>query len=332
MPVSDPYSLARFANLPAELRLQIWSFYFNSPRIHVLHATKDANTDRERILLACTTLDAQINRPVSPRIRTDICREAREVALLSLNSRERIGTLTAPVSYEAVFRPVQQGAPTVAAINQQQQQEQERREQQQRRRQEEEASAGNDGVDVDWDYDLIYLCSPASAYPFMSLARRSWASKVQRLAVALPWQTPSSPERVLPSGGKSLHFNGELLSRAMQSLKALREISVVSLPPLESTGQSEAARAASPEDGSVVTQNLTRSAFGFVGFADYMRRARMAPISDSSVDMTRVSLALKQQLRELGRQHYVAVTKVVDADCCRLGNGEYQRRRRGVPQ
>ncbi|KAK4031290.1 hypothetical protein C8A01DRAFT_42244 [Parachaetomium inaequale] len=98
-----PFTL--FPNLPTELRLQIWLLYFESPRIHILHDTKDADANPDRVLLTCTTIDAQTSIPLPPRIRTDISREAQSVALSLKQPRERIRTLTTPVAYKRIHDP-----------------------------------------------------------------------------------------------------------------------------------------------------------------------------------------------------------------------------------
>lgn len=293
-------SFTVFPHLPTELRLHIWVLYFESPRIHVLHDAKDADADPEQILLTCTTIDAETGTPVSPCFRTDINHEARRVALGLKRPRERVRTLAEPVDYSAVHglrwrRASGRGQPQP--------------------------------VDVDWANDLIYVCSPKSSYPFMSLAQRPWANKVQRLAGAQPWHTLGSPAG---DRQRDFQFDSQLLYHAVRVMPALKEIAVVLVPPLEADGGSEPQRAVSSE-GSEVANGSKRTAFGFIEFAEYMRQPRAGPIRGDSVDVARASLALINQLGNLGMHSGVAVRKLVDVDCCRLQDGEYRRRQRNVP-
>ncbi|KAI0016608.1 hypothetical protein F4780DRAFT_783036 [Xylariomycetidae sp. FL0641] len=55
-----------FNALPQELRLIIWEFYFQAPRLHVVHPAPESHgrtPPREVLLFACTSLDAATSRP-----------------------------------------------------------------------------------------------------------------------------------------------------------------------------------------------------------------------------------------------------------------------------
>lgn len=322
-----------FPNLPTELRLHIWHLHFTSPRIHILHNAADASTDPECVLLTCTTIDPKTGTPLPPLVRTDITHEARTVAQRLPHPRERIRTLTDPVDYTTLsFTPGQWHGPpqqpTPAHGHKQQQ-----------------------PVDIAWPTDLIYLCTPRSAYAFMSLARRAWAGRVQRLAAAVPWWTDGPRPEDRHSGDTWLRgfpfsgfpFSCALLGPVVQALPAVREALVVLVPSVP--GLVEGAVGVEPVQGGagdvvadegaggICAAGLERGEDGFAGFAEYMRQSRAGGMSKASIHLAGVSGALEYRFERPGRGSGIAARKcavlqVVDVDCCRLQDGEYRRRRR----
>lgn len=266
-----------FQRLHTEIRLLIWEFHFAARRIHILYPSETSECDTACILLAHKTLDAVTKRLVSGRIRSDINREARRVASKS-TSRERIYSFCAPLPIESLFRPTAQSRYG-------------------------EPAANREPLDIDWSADLIYICSPESIMPFMSLARRPWAGKIQNLALAIPW-TSLDPR----TKQTRLAFECELLPDAMKSLSGIKSVTVISLP--QRPGGNEPAEAKS----GLSRLNCQRDLYGFMPLTVYTEQGLMPGELLSLMDDTRIKLALTTKFNRYGAKANVTITRGVDID------------------
>ncbi|KAH8682345.1 hypothetical protein BX600DRAFT_505949 [Xylariales sp. PMI_506] len=196
--------------------------------------------------------------------------------------------------------------------------------------------AGRATTEVDWEADLLFVCSTSSEQAFRSLGEQAWAHKVHRLAVLVP----SRAETDIPFGP------GYIVSHTLRSMVALTEVYVVMIP--SHVHRSRSRRQSSHHRGNAAEESLhedrvkneaiadrfmalKRDAFGFVPYVDYLKE-----IGVTTAEMTqgrhltyqRTALSFKQALQYHLDWPHVKLQKVVDVDCLMLGESSYHRRQR----
>ena len=309
-----------FPQLDEYLRRLVWKFYFDAPRIHVLHDPyptigPNERVDYDVILTNCTILDASTNIPVSSYIRYDIDRESRHVALGLKPKRERIHPLPEKKSLSTTHFNIR--TPHTSHTR--------------------SIPVGrNDPIDIDWTNDLFYFYSPSSGVHIKGARRRyALSAKIQNIALAYPFQTRLiSKDRTEPTEPKPQYFEFDHrnVNDMFKTLPPVREILVAALPPppiSDDAGQ-EAAPATSSND-----HGLERDEFGFVPFVDYLRtpqREQARRIRAAVMDTARIHIAIQTHLELTKRLDAVSVKKCVDIDGWEPLDGTYQRQKRGVPQ
>lgn len=332
MTMASPTDFQCFPRMDEYLRRMVWRYYYESPRIHVVHEATAPEMDPEVIELTCSSFDATHNMPVATFHHHDINRESRAVALLvqRLHGRERLRNMLQPLTTPSIFHREWPMIPAEWSWRQHHQ---------------EHGGVMMPPVDVDWANDLIYICSPASGLPFASFWRGhgGWASKIQRLALALPFETittamarphPTIPRNlVVPS---TFGFNANTLGRMFDVFTSLKEILVVSLPPSIPVASSMADQPMVAHDNDNVDDDedgndddIKRDEWGFITFSDYLKQKHGVEnrrFSRNTTDTTRIYLSVQQQRPEGCN---VKVSKCVDLDGRQLANGRYRRRSRG---
>ncbi|OTB01024.1 hypothetical protein M426DRAFT_224640 [Hypoxylon sp. CI-4A] len=283
-----------FNNLPKELRLLIWEYHFESARLHVVHPAPESqsrNPKREVLLFRCTILDSATNlvmvdgRPPSSLIN----REAHHVAL----SCKRAWT---PVRFgkdlaESVSQRTRITANIVANNN---------------NNNNNNMAAGftehsddeqSPPVYVDWDRDMLYLCVSHAEQAFWSLRTVRWRDRVQKLAVLVP---QSEFDRAIPFGPT------DPIREVLESLVELEELLVVLVPLADVMLPAAAAAAAAP----LPIRGLSRDAFGFVPYVDYLKKAGLA---DNHIMYARTAMSFREALSGLPKR--IRLERVVDVDC-----------------
>lgn len=342
----SPIDFQCFPRMDEYLRRMVWRYYYESPRIHVIHEAGAPEIDPEVIELTCSSFDATHNIPVATFHHHDINRESRAVALLvqRLHGRERLRNMLQPLPTPSIFHREWPTQPT----------EWKSKSRSRRQHQQEHGGVMMPPVDVDWANDLIYVCSPASGLPFASFWRGhgDWASKIQRLALAQPFETPTTamarPRPTIPRDDvepSTFRFNANTLGQMFDVFTGLKEILIVSLPPSIPVASSLAdqSMAANDDDNDdhddhddndnddhVNDDNdIKRHEWGFITFSDYLRQKHGVEnrrFSRNTTDTTRIFLSVEQQRPEGCN---VKVRKCVDLDGRQLANGKYRRRSRG---
>lgn len=303
-----------FPQLDEYLRRMVWKFYFESPRIHVIHEPAAPAYDPEVIELTCTTFDATFNLPIPSYLHYNIDHESRQIALGLKPKRERIQRLLKPVATPSVFHAQWPTDPVELGHN-----------------------PPTDGppIDIDWDNDLFYICSPESGLPFASLRRRGdWVGKIQKLAIAQPFETPTTAlNRPSPAAPRALEnvrhfrFNATILEDTLSAFGSLREMSVVCLPPA-----SLSMTDAQDEEYDVSSDGFVRDESGFVPFGDYLKQksgVENRRLGRNTTDTTRIYLALQERLTAMGKLTGISLKKCIDIDGKQLPDGSYHRRKRG---
>ncbi|KAI2632478.1 hypothetical protein GGS26DRAFT_77868 [Hypomontagnella submonticulosa] len=290
--MTSPTTFECFNLLPKELRILIWEYHFESARLHVVHPAPESqnrNPKREVLLLHCTVLDSATNlvildgRPPSPLIN----HEAHAVA----------------VSCKRVWRPIRFGRDLAESVTSG------------RGRvplqfaliasgsatEHIDAQTQSRPVYVDWDRDMLYLCVSHAEQAFWSLRSVDWRDRVQKLAVLVP---QSELDRAIPFGPT------DPIREVLDSLARLEELLVVLVPHTDvvETNATPASMA-----------GLSRDAFGFVHYVDYLKAAGLA---SNHILYARTAMSFREALAGLPRK--IKLNRVVDVDCltCEFG---YQR-------
>ncbi|OTA55214.1 hypothetical protein K449DRAFT_438764 [Hypoxylon sp. EC38] len=282
-----------FNKLPKELRILIWEYHFESARLHVVHpAPESRNKDpkREVLTFKCTVLDSATNlildaRPPTPLIN----HEAYDVAL----SCKRVWS---PIEfgkdiYESVVSnrsrgPLQfalgtgPGLVTEGDITHAQQ----------------------SPIYVDWERDMLYLCVSYAEQAFWSLRFVPWRTRVQKLAVVVP---QSEFDRAIPFGPT------DPIREVIDFLVRLKELLVVLVP------QSDVIV---PGKTSATVTGLSRDAFGFVPYVDYLQQASLGI---NHILYTRTAMSFREAIAGVPRK--IKLERVVDVDYVNGPFGYYQR-------
>ncbi|KAJ3577655.1 hypothetical protein NPX13_g2914 [Xylaria arbuscula] len=90
VPEGDDRTFHRFPDLPAELRLQIWEYYFDTPRIHVLYPVSRSPLTLDRTTLAYADLTAQTNHDAPASLRFAAARISCEALEVFRNKFDRV--------------------------------------------------------------------------------------------------------------------------------------------------------------------------------------------------------------------------------------------------
>lgn len=292
----------------------VWKFYFESPRIHVIHEPVAPIYDPEIVELTCTTLDAVSNIPVPSYLHYDIDRESRHVALGLKPKRERIQRPLNPIASPSIFHARWPTDPAGLDDN---------------------APKHVSPIDVDWTDDLFYICSPSSGLPFASFKRRgSWVRRIQKLALAQPFDTPTTAmDRVSPETPRStqnlsyLRFTDMTIEETIRTFESVRELSVVCLPSSQLAATDE-----QDEEHGTSNKSMSRDEFGFTLFGEYLKQkagVENRRFERNTTDTTRLFLALQERFTTNGKLHEVVIKKCVDIDGRQLPDGSYRRRKRG---
>lgn len=299
-----------FPHLDEYLRRMIWKFYFTAPRIHVIHESARPLDGSEVVHLACTTFDAESNIPVPSYLHWDIDRESRQVAQGLKPKRERIENLLRPIKTGTILSEAPQVEPP-------------------------ETPVGKVApVDIDWENDWIYIYSPDSVLPSLSLrVREDWVAKITKLAICEPMviNTPIYHRNIpnIPGNLEDIRdgYFPRLTSSLLHRLMALQEIEVVICTDnVSSIAKSDP----NGEEGGWCEQ-LPRNSVGFVSWHDYEKvnkRVEARRYGLGSPAMLSVHRKYENSWRH-DRGKKSALGMSVDIDGWQLGDRSYHRRRRG---
>lgn len=287
-------SFELFPQLHTEIRLQIWEYHFSVARIHVLHPVAPRFREPSKILLNCTTLDAVTSQIVPSQLRSDINHEAYAVAA-KVCPRQRIYNLTDPVSLVSLYGGNRiRGDLPARSLDEEQ------------------------GVDVSWEHDLIYVCSPESYLPFMGFYKQQWPQKIQHLAVSVPYYLSRNRFQSWRSEQRTPSFDGDLLPaavKAIPNLKTLRVALLVNETPVEVDEIEERSE-----------QEPARDDFGFITLEGYLNKNGDVGKLTSLTDHVRVYNILGTKLNETYPGNAIALEQCVDVDLRQASDGEYSRR------
>ncbi|KAI1106468.1 hypothetical protein F4804DRAFT_30392 [Jackrogersella minutella] len=280
-----------FNDLPTELRLMIWKFYFGSARLHVVHpAPESEHTDpmKEVLSYCCTVLDPLTNfvfqdaHPPSPLIS----REARDV-FLSLNRAwdpVRFGSDTSESVISHLpdqFNWLDHFADLLSSF------------------QRTERNASERPVYVDWGRDMLYICDPQTEQAVWALRNAPWRRNVRRLAFLVAQNEFS---------GAILFGPFAPIREILEVMTGLKELFVVLIPQTETAASAGVA-------------GLPRDAFGFVPYANYLKVAGLAA---DHMWYNRAASIIRKAMNSMPKQ--IKLERVVDVDFLAGSFGRYQRR------
>lgn len=301
MALETAQSFEKFGELPKELRLLIFEYYFQGPRIHVVFPAPESRghvTARDTLFLHTASLDAGTNihlGPGPPAVAID-----HEAYAAAAQAGVPVGEpvhlardLVEPTASwrqdtNIPLRPASVSASVSVSVSVSVSSSSE------------EPRPASRAVCVDWAHDLLYIAVPHAEHAFWALKFCTWAKRIRRLAVLIP----QNDEPRVPLGP---YPHIEEVLKAMSALEAL---SVVWVPPQPVT--------------RATCSGLPRDPYGFVPYREYLRRTGLIP---PQMSFSRAALTFQKALQ--GRTS-VKLTKVVDVDCVHSGANGYQRRRRGA--
>ena len=241
MALETAQSFEKFGELPKELRLLVFEYYFQGPRIHVVFPAPESRghvTARDTLFLRTTSLAAGTNihlGPGPPAVAID--HEAYAAAARAGVSVGQPGHLARDlVDPTASWRqdtniPLR---PASASAS-------------------EEPRPANTAVCVNWADDLLYIAVPHAEHAFWALKFCTWAKRIRRLAVLIP----QNDEPRVPLGPYP-H-----IEEVLKAMSALESLSVVWVPPEPAT--------------RATCSGLPRDPYGFVPYREYLRRTGLVP-------------------------------------------------------
>ncbi|KAI1454773.1 hypothetical protein F4805DRAFT_438369 [Annulohypoxylon moriforme] len=284
-----------FNDLPKELRILIWKYYFESHRLHVVHPApecEDVNPAKKVLSYSCTVIDPATNviienaRPPSPLIN----HEAHEVF-------QRCKRTWTPITFSNDFARSMTSSrgrlpPQFAklASNHVEQIRDER------------------PIYIDFSRDMLYICAMHTEQAFWLLRSTAWRNEVRRLAVLVPHTGfagaipfgPSAPVR-----------------EVLDYMQGLEELFIVLIPQ---AGKADIIH--SPNTSEAIAR-LRRDINGFVPYLDYVKEAGLA---SNHTLYTRTSMLIRKAMTGAPRE--IKIERVVDVDYVTSPFGYYERKPR----
>ncbi|KAI8959538.1 hypothetical protein F5Y11DRAFT_299219 [Daldinia sp. FL1419] len=294
--MTSPSTFECFNDLPKELRILIWEYHFESARIHVIHPSPESrsrNPKREVLLFHCTVIDSATNlvildgKPPSPLIN----HEAYSIAL----SCKRVWTpvifgkdLADSVTSGRARVPLQFALTLPSSLP----------------IESDSKRLQAHPVYVDWDRDMLYLCVSNAEQAFWSMRSVPWRDRVRNLAVLVP---QSEFDRAIPFGPT------DPIREVIESMTDLEELFVVLVP------QTDIVVSGTAPPSKAIT-GLSRDAFGFVPYVEYLKKAGLA---DNHILYARTAMSFREALVDMPKK--IKFNRVVDVDCITCSFGYYRR-------
>ncbi|KAI1089969.1 hypothetical protein F5B19DRAFT_352417 [Rostrohypoxylon terebratum] len=279
-----------FKDLPKELRILIWEFYFESPRLHVIHPAPESesvNAAKEALTYICTVLEPPTNviiqnaLPPSPLIS----REAHEVFLWSKRTWTPISfskDFSESVASSRTRLPHSFGYLTTKRSG---------------------PRPDERPVYVDWSRDMLYICTTHSEQAFWSLRSIPWRSEIRKLALLVPHIGLAG---AIPFGPSAP------IREVLDYMLGLEELFIV-LIPQAGTHRSPAA--------SEAIAGIRRDIYGFVPYRIYLNKAGIAT---NHMLYNRTFMLIQEAMA--GAPRKTKLERVVDVDCLTVPYGYYERK------
>ncbi|KAI0901090.1 hypothetical protein F4806DRAFT_180618 [Annulohypoxylon nitens] len=279
-----------FKDLPKELRILIWEYYFDSHRLHVVHPSpesKSINAAKEALTYTCTVLEPPTNviiengLPPSPLIS----REALDIFLwskrkwtpitFSKDFSESVASSRTRLPHSFGYLSAKRSGP----------------------RPEERPAY------VDWSRDMLYICTSHSEQAFWSLRSAPWRSEIRKLALLVPHVGFAG---AIPFGPSAP------IREVLDYMLGLEELFIVLIP--------QAGTLHSPSTNQAIA-GIRRDMYGFVPYLSYLKEAGLAT---NHMLYNRTCMLIREAMASAPRK--TKLERVVDVDCLTVPYGYYERK------